>query len=234
MRDLRNAVRWDVEARLKRGVACVLAFLRALLGGDRFANLTQALALEIERVHRLQGTRPQVLDYGCGTMAIAAYLRENALVADIRCVDLYPKPAGAAPAQWDRYTQIFPASALPFPDRRFDLAIAVDVLHHAGIGHCGALMAELARCASLVLVKDHFEYGWVSRQLLRLADWYGNWAFGVNVPKRYFTEALWAEMLAAAQLEQITLKKAVRIHSGVFGVIIPPKYHFISLVRSVA
>jgi len=54
-----------------------------------------------------------------------------------------------------------------------------------------------------IIVKDHFEYGFFSRHLLRFVDFYANYAYGVNIPKRYFDKSLWARVVKKSQLKEI-------------------------------
>jgi hypothetical protein len=76
------------------------------------------------------------------------------------------------------------------------------------------------------------EYGIVSRQLLRLADRYGNWAYGVNVPTRYFDLPTWRKLVDDAGMVQLKVVSPVRIHEGLFGVIIPRKDHFVCMLSA--
>jgi ubiquinone/menaquinone biosynthesis C-methylase UbiE len=226
----RNAVR-DVIA--DSGLRSVLARIfgqgRKLLGGDRFATLSVFLAETVSSLKAEVNGDIKLLDFGCGNMAISQYLAETSVVASMLGVDTYPRPP-LEEQKFRLYEQIQDAKHLPFSDNSFDVAICVDVLHHVGLDESAGVLRELARVSKLIVVKDHFEFGYISRQLLRLADWYGNYAYGVNVPDRYYDQGLWRETLQAAGLTEISLKTPLRIHSGLFGFVLRPRSHFISVL----
>jgi SAM-dependent methyltransferase len=228
----RNAVR---DVIVDSGMRAVLARIfgqgRKLLGGDRFAALSISLAETISPLKVKINGDIKLLDFGCGNMAISQYLVATSVVAGMLGVDTYPRPS-LEDKKFRLYEQIHDAEHLPFSDNSFDVAICVDVLHHVGLDESAGVLRELARVSKFVVVKDHFEFGYISRQLLRLADWYGNYAYGVNVPDRYYDQRLWRETIQVAGLTEVSLKTPLRIHSGLFGLILRPRNHFISVLTS--
>ncbi len=227
-----NAVR-DVipDGGLRPVLARVLGKGRAWFGGDRFGGVYAALQTAVQYLQPRIAKPPALLDFGCGNMAISSLLQESGVVESVRGVDTYAAPSGGD-EKFSRYTQIEDAANLPFAALDFDVTICVDVLHHIGISQAPGVLRELGRVSRFVVIKDHFEYGFISRQLLRLADWYGNYAYGVNVPDRYFDPVAWQEIVAAAGMDEIQLTCPVRIHDGFFGWIILPKNHFVSILTA--
>lgn len=219
--------RKGADSLAKRQAARVMRGVRKAVKGDRLGNLAKAMAAEIEEFTKQHGRKPKLLDYGCGDMQIAHYIHTQGLAESIHCVDIHPPQEGEGLP----YTQLQKADALPFEAGRFDMAIVVDVLHHVGIEEAPKVIAEIARCAPLVVVKDHFEFGPISRQVLRLADWYGNWTCGVNVPDRYYSVNSWRQGLTQANAKELRHISPVTIHEGLFGLIVPPRCHFIAWVR---
>ena len=65
----------------------------------------------------------------------------------------------------------------------------VDVLHHAGDPE--ALLAEAARVARTVVVKDHFCDGVAAYPALRFMDWIANAVHGVRLPYNYLSLPQW-------------------------------------------
>lgn len=226
-----NAVRDEIpDSGLRPALARLLGKGRRWFGGDRFEGVSNALAGAIATLVPNFAAKSSLLDFGCGNMAISGDLKRRGSVAEVWGVDTYEAPANDE--KYNRYTRISDASALPFGDHQFDLTICVDVLHHIGVEEGAKVLRELGRVSRYVVVKDHFEYGFFSRQLLRLADWYGNYAYGVNVPDRYFDTGSWAGIVAAAGLEEIKLTCPVRVHNGLFGLILLPRNHFVSILRA--
>jgi hypothetical protein len=225
-----NAVRLtDQSTVLKRIIASCNSALRPVVGGDRFSNLTSALKEELLQLGLDIGHLPSLLDFGCGNMAIGEALEQASCAKLAGCCDVYPPPRDGDPQKWSKYHQLI-GDKLRFKSGTFDVSMAIDVLHHAGMKRAITILRELARCSSYVVVKDHFEYGPISRQLLRLADWYGNWAYDVNVPDRYFDTAVWEATISSAGLKEVRRTTGVTIHTGLFGLILPAKLHFISVL----
>jgi SAM-dependent methyltransferase len=93
-----------------------------------------------ELVRRRLGGARDVLDAGCGTGGLLAQLGPRACGVDIseRALDH---------ARGRGLTRVARASvcALPFPDRSFDAALALDVLYHRQVTDEAEALAELAR-----------------------------------------------------------------------------------------
>ena len=69
-------------------------------------------------------------------------------------------------------------------NEKFDVIFMVDVLHHVGVSDAYKVLNKLSKLSKIIIIKDHFEHGFVSRQLLRFVDFYANYGYGVNVPKK--------------------------------------------------
>jgi hypothetical protein len=204
-----------------------LNFARRIFGGDRFENLYRAVATEIVG---LRIEEVSLLDYGCGNMSFSLRLWREGIAKQFTGMDTYSKPDLPDDPKWDHYRQISTTEIARISER-FDIAIVLDVLHHAPESEQAFILRDLGLVSRYVLVKDHLEYGFVSRQLLRLADWYGNYAYGVAIPKRYFNTSRWDNIVLAAGLREIRRIPTVRVHNGLFGLVIRPRNHFISILR---
>lgn len=213
-------------------MARLLHSFRKVIGGDRFENLYKAICLAIP--NELHKGNISLLDYGCGAMNVSLRLKTDGQISKFMGMDIFPKPgsSGIPGDIWENYHQI-PTSGISKSIGTFDLAIVVDVLHHASEEDQPKILRSLAEVSQYVMIKDHFEYGFISRQILRLADFYGNYAFGVNVPKRYFNKDRWSKLLKSAGVKEILLKDSVKIHKGLSSFIMPPRLHFISVLQKI-
>ena len=82
-----------------------------------------------------------------------------------------------------------------------------------------------------IIIKDHFEYGFFSRQLLRFVDFYANYAYDVNIPKRYFDYMSWTKTIRKSNLKEIKLINSFQQHDGFFNFILNRKHHFVSHLK---
>lgn len=190
--------------------------------------------LFIEILAELNLKEISLLDIGCGDMSIAENLIENESNIKATCLDTYPLPeAYANDPKWEKYVS-FDGRKIPFEDQTFDVAILCDVLHH-DFEYAGVILEEACRLAKYVIVKDHFEYGIVSRQTLRLMDFIGNWGYGVSVPDRYFSKKTYQDLLD--KLEGIVEVKqicpiALYQHNFLFNLICPGKLQYVSILKN--
>lgn len=138
---------------------------------------------------------PRILDVGCGDMTLADAIEQRLGQATIRCVDVHPCPPErlAQDPRWQRYS-MFDGRSLMFEDESFDVVVFSDVLHHVDPLDRQALLSSAARVGRFVMVKDHLEQGWISRQVLRAMDVVGNYGYGVPIPERYFDESSLREL----------------------------------------
>lgn len=106
------------------------------------------------------------------------------------------------------------------------------MLHHIGIDQCHNELKKICNISKYVIIKDHFEYSYISRQILRLSDWFGNFGTEINIPKKYFTEFKWQKLIKKLKLNQINIIKNVNQHTGLFSLILPSKHQFISVIKT--
>lgn len=181
----------------------------------------------------MQLDKAKVLDIGCGDMTIAENIMSKLEGTDITCLDTYPLPEDLkGEEKWNKYVG-FDGKNIPFEDKKFDVAILCDVLHH-DFEHVQQILSEAYRVAKFVIIKDHFEYGFVSRQTLRLMDFIGNWGYGVSVPKRYFSKQTYQQLIDANP----SITEHLRIcpiplyqHNFIFNLICPGKLQYISVLK---
>jgi SAM-dependent methyltransferase len=135
----------------------------------------------------------RVLDVGCGDGRLAARIRARRPDLAFAGVEVQPRPATAIEVT------AFDGRKIPFPDGSFDAALVVDTLHHADDPE--SLLAECARVAPRVVVKDHLRDAVLARPTLRFMDWVGNRRHGVSVPDDYWPRRRWEEAFARLGLE---------------------------------
>lgn len=190
--------------------------------------------LFIQVLEALEISPATVLDIGCGDMALAEALQDNWADCSIFCLDTHPLPEHLqADKKWDKY-QAFDGRTLPFADQSVDLALLCDVLHH-DFEQATTLLNEALRVAKTVVIKDHFEYGFVSRQILRMMDFVGNWGYGVSVPKRYYSiESFERQLQALGDIEERYRLCPIPLYEArpLFRHLSPGKLQFISVLQA--
>jgi SAM-dependent methyltransferase len=122
-----------------RGTALLRRFLYRWGWDTRCRNLSSARLLRQALADASAGSRPALLDVGCGRAGLAAYLRDLEVVG----VDIEP-PEESLPNLVFRQGTI---TRLPFPDQSFPLVSCVDVLEHLPLDARAKAVDELVRVA---------------------------------------------------------------------------------------
>jgi SAM-dependent methyltransferase len=122
-----------------------------------FVDAKASVLKEIAARHFGPGTRPNLLDVGCGVGRL--HPRLGGTFGRICGVDVSPQSiAQARRENPDIEYQVSAASRLPYSPAAFDLVLAVSVVHHIPPGERPAFLAELkrvTRAGGLVCLIEH-------------------------------------------------------------------------------
>lgn len=186
-----------------------------------FSRRVEVLARE------LAGQLPsggRVLDIGCGSGDIAAAVMARRPDVQIEGVDVLVRPNTRIPVT------AYDGSRLPHPDKSFDVAMMVDVLHHTDDPE--AVLAEARRVARQgVLIKDHFRDGLLAGPTLRFMDWVGNAPHGVRLPYNYLSGDEWRSIWSRLGLTPTNLRDSLGIYPAPFTWLFDRRLHFVTLLR---
>ena len=171
-------------------------------------------------------TTIRLLDIGCGDMAIAKAVASKNDKIEYTCIDIYPNTHN-----WEHYIE-FDGKNFPLESNSFDIALFSDVLHH-DYENISRLLDEAKRVSKSIIIKDHFEYGLWSRKMLQLADFIGNYGYGVSIPKKYFTKKAYASAVEYAELKEVHRICPVQLYenSKLAKYLLKSKYQFISVLN---
>ncbi|MVT10005.1 methyltransferase domain-containing protein [Chitinophaga tropicalis] len=169
------------------------------------------------------------VDIGSGDMKLVSIIDSIKPHWNWRCLDIHP--ARGEGGQWDRY-EFFNGRNIPYGDKHFDISLLADVLHHAE--DIPALLQEAKRVSRYIVIKDHFEYGFYSNTMLKAMDIFGNWAYDVKVPGKYFTRKSFAELCQRTGLEVVDMEIGMDLyqHLPVLNAILKSDWHFTAVLKS--
>lgn len=162
----------------------------------------------------------RLVDIGCGSGTMARAVR--ALRPDVspEGFDVLVRPGAEIPVT------AFDGRRLPLADGAADAAMLVDVLHHTE--DPPGLLAECARAARVVVVKDHLSRGFLDERTLAFMDWVGNRPHGVVLPFRFFTPETWAEACRAARLRETARGDVRDLYPFPFSALFGRGLHFVA------
>jgi SAM-dependent methyltransferase len=163
------------------------------------------------------------IDLGAGDGYYAARLMEQRLVAAITPVEVQVRPRS------EIQPVLYDGTTLPFAERSFDLAYAIDVIHHST--NPTRTLQELARVSDrYLLLKDHTYQSPAAYALLCLLDEIGNRRFGVPSRYRYQRGWEWSPILMRAGFRLQRLIHPARCEDGLLGKLVNP-LQFVALWR---
>jgi ubiquinone/menaquinone biosynthesis C-methylase UbiE len=186
--------------------------------------------LIVESITSLKIKGPiSIVDIGCGDMKMLYAIQALIPGAHIMGIDIYELPAALKEDSYWKVYQSFDGRTINLQNKAVDIALLIDVLHHLPQNEQLNLLREAGRVANYIIVKDHFEYSFFSRQMLRLMDFAGNWAYGVSVPSRYFSQKSFNTLQWEAGLTQLDLNRNIELynHNRLLKYLLKSKWQFI-------
>jgi SAM-dependent methyltransferase len=181
--------------------------------------------VELERVLRALPPLRTAVDVGSGDGYYAARLMERGLIEKITPVEvLLRDKTELTPVIYDGHT-------LPFPDRSFELAYAIDVIHHADVPR--HTLRELARVSSrYLLLKDHSYRNPLDFVLLSVLDEIGNRRFGVPSIYHYQRGFSWFPWIESEGFRLVQRVYPAQCEHGALGLLLN-RLQFVSLFERV-
>ena len=210
----------------KRLLVFISNAIRKIFGGDRLKRLSEIIISFSKQIYSSKKKKITILDFGCGSMEISKRLEKLPYVKQIIGVDTYVSKFRTKKMKYIQYDDFFKKNK-----KIFDVVIAVDVLHHVGIDKSHIILKKLSKISKNIIVKDHFEYNFLSRQLLRFVDFYANYAYDVNIPKKYFNQKSWKKVINKIPFKEIKIITNFQQHDGLFNLILNKKHHFVSHLK---
>jgi ubiquinone/menaquinone biosynthesis C-methylase UbiE len=199
---------------------------------NRILRLSQLLGHLIFSLRETGQKRVMALDVGCGDMTIAENISREFPDVEWKCTDIHPLPPNLNESEkWKKYCQ-FDGRRLPFDNGSFDVVLFSDVLHHC-MPQAATLLQEAARVGKYIVVKDHYELSWFSRQMLRFMDFFGNYGYGIKIPSRYFTPKSFVETCEAAGLRLTRHEHGIDLYSAfpILKLMINSRWQFLAVLE---
>ncbi len=167
-----------------------------------------------------------VLDIGAGDGTLAKNILARRPDITISGLDVLIRPRTAIPVTK------FDGLTIPFGDKSFDVAMFVDVIHHASDPH--RVLAEAARVAKYVIIKDHLNEGILADPTLRFMDYVGNARHGVALPYEFWSRKQWNEVFGEIGVEPASWTEDLSLYKFPFSVWFDRDLHFLARLAPAA
>lgn len=176
------------------------------------SHYRQRILQDIKRLIEPLGTVESALDFGSGDGFYASQWRHGSTIRSVTPVDVVERKNSIV------VPTLYGGDRLPFTDQSFELAYAIDVLHHCH--DPGAALRDLMRCSSkYLLIKDHTYKGRMGKLTLGLLDEIGNRRFGIPSPYLYQYRWTWVEEIESSGWRRMAFSNPMRCHTGFLGAV---------------
>ena len=163
----------------------------------------------------------KVLDVGCGDGSISERILQTRADLTITGIDVLLRDETQIPVT------LYDGETIPFSDKSFDAVIFIDVWHHTE--NPELLLREAKRVSrQAILLKDHTRDGLLAGPTLRVMDWIGNAAHGVNLPYNYQSERQWRSSCASLKLRVTHWSGDVGLYPWPASMLFDRGLHFIA------
>jgi hypothetical protein len=173
------------------------------------------------------------LDICCGEMEVISTIAKQHNKISWMGVDVHPLPSYMrSTSLWKHYERIN-GMQIGLKAQSFDVGILVDVLNHLAPDRQIDLLKESARVCKIVIIKDHLEYGLISRLVLMAIDFIGSYGLRVRIPRRYFTHSRFVALANRAGLDCQAMDIGIQLYQDipVIRSLLRPKWQFIAVLR---
>jgi len=210
----------------KKFLILISDLIRKVSKGDRLSSISNKVGALIKIEANNRKKKVTVVDFGCGSMEISKKIQNKKFIKKIIGLDIFDANYKYKKLHYYNYKNLDNLKKF-----KSDVVILIDVLHHMGVDKSHIVLKKLSKNTDTLIIKDHFEHGFFSRQLLRFVDFYANFAYGVTIPKKYFDIISWKKTVKKTKLKENYFENNFQQHVGLFNLILNKKHHFISVLK---
>jgi ubiquinone/menaquinone biosynthesis C-methylase UbiE len=191
--------------------------LRDTLGRTQRVNLVRVISSS------LPDRSAQVLDIGCGNGLFSHDLM--AVKPNLNIVGVETK----AHPDCHIKNRVYDGENLPFPDKSFDYALLINVLHHTD--DPAKVLSEASRVARHgIVIKDHYANSRLDFYTLVAMERIGNAFIDISQPYNFFSERQWDALFQKVGLRTESIRKRFVSYNAILDFLFGRNLHFIAKV----
>ncbi len=220
----------------------LLFFLRKFI----FKNYREDVIVKIlkKEIKIIQNNKPKsypihIMDFGSGMQpyvinkVINELNSENSENYSVECYDFYDEDI-LKNLNSDKNIKFFHLNKLDYK-KNYDIVIIIDVLHHIGLESTKdikKILSKISNVTDYIIIKDHFEKNILSRVLLILMDFIGNFHNNVKIPKIYFKKDQFNNLINDLKLIEIKRIADIYYYKQIWLFFRNPDLQFISILKT--
>ena len=211
-----------------------------VLGDFRSNKLSDIIVNKILRYSKNKKSI-KILDYGSGFQPQVIYFvltklkkKQKNIIVKVDCYDFYSK------SEMLKLKKIY-GSKINFKnlksipkDKKYDYCMISDVLHHMNIEKEDLIIStlkQLLKISNILIVKDHFQSGPLSNNIIRFMDFLGNYFNDVEIPKKYYTKTNFDNLLKKIKVNILERNISIKLYPSYLLFMANPDFHFVYLLE---
>ncbi len=214
--------------------------LRNLVLGDfRSQKLSNLIVEKILKYNKKKKIR--ILDYGSGYQPKVVFFVYRDLVKKYKkkiefdCFDFYSKnDLRKLNKNKNKNIKFRHINSLKGNKKKYDFCLINDVIHHIGIEKenlIQEILNDLLKISKIVFIKDHFQQGFVSNNIIRFMDFLGNYFNDVNTPSKYYDKKTFKKLLSRMKITVIEKTLSIKLYPSFLLFMSNPDFNFIYLIK---
>lgn len=210
-----------------------------VLGDFRSKKLSHLIVKKIIKYNKKKTIK--ILDYGTGYQPKVVYFVYEQLVKKYKkkiivdCYDFYSKKDLKKLNRFkNRSINFYNIGSIQKNKKRYDFCMINDVIHHIGIENEEVIIKilnSLINISKIVFIKDHFQQGFLSNNIIRFMDFLGNYFNNVNTPDKYYTKKSFKKLLKKMKIITIEKILSIKLYPSFLFFMSNPDFNFCYLIK---
>ena len=210
-----------------------------VLGDFRSKKLSHLIVKKIIKYNKKKTIK--ILDYGTGYQPKVVYfvyeqlVKKNKKKIIVDCYDFYSKKDLKKLNRFkNRSINFYNIFSIQKNKKRYDFCMINDVIHHIGIEKEEVIIKilnSLINISKIVFIKDHFQQGFLSNNIIRFMDFLGNYFNNVNTPDKYYTKKSFKKLLKKMKIITIEKILSIKLYPSFLFFMSNPDFNFCYLIK---
>ena len=210
-----------------------------VLGDFRSKKLSQLIVKKIIKHNKKK--RIKIVDYGTGYQPKVVHFVYEQLVKNYKkkiivdCYDFYSKSdLKKLNSLKKKNIYFYNINSIGKNKKKYDFCLINDVIHHIGIEKetvIVKILNNLINISKIVFIKDHFQQGIISNNIIRFMDFLGNYFNDVNTPKKYYSKKSFHELLKKMKISTVEKILSIKLYPSFLLFMSNPDFNFIYLIK---
>ena len=218
---------------------CLQKLRNYILGDFRSKKLSNLIVKKIIKYNKQKFIK--IIDYGTGYQPKVVHFIYDQLFdiykkkIIIDCYDFYSKKdLKKLNNIKNKNINFYNIKTIRKNKKKYDFCLINDVIHHIGIEKekiIIKILNNLTNISKMVFIKDHFQQGILSNNIIRFMDFLGNYFNNVNTPDKYYTKKSFQKLLKKMKITTVEKMLSIKLYPSFLLFMSNPDFNFFYLIK---